>query len=88
MKLNILKRAGLEVADEDIATAAVYSIREKVSLLSEIPEWVHYFFKDDSPYEPDVIAKIRGKEENEALLQAAATALNWDAEYESKDDPR
>ncbi|MCE2694637.1 MAG: glutamate--tRNA ligase, partial [Verrucomicrobiaceae bacterium] len=37
--------------DDAMAAAAVYSVREKVSLLTELPEWVHYFFREDFPFE-------------------------------------
>ncbi|MCB1227826.1 MAG: glutamate--tRNA ligase [Verrucomicrobiales bacterium] len=70
-----LVHAELQIEDEAMATAAVASVKEKVSLLSEFPEWVHYFFKDDSPYESDVVSKLRSKPENASLLETAAETL-------------
>lgn len=65
-----LKQAGIAIDNEVMAAAAIYSIKEKVSLLSEIPEWVHYFFREDYPYEADVIAKLQAKPENKTLLES------------------
>lgn len=76
-----LDQAGLEIADEAVAAAAVHSVREKVSLLTEIPDWVHYFFREDYPYEDEVVAKLKAKPENAALLQAAAAAFGGLGEW-------
>ncbi len=66
---------GLNVDNVTMATAAVYSVKEKVSLLTEIYDFVHYFFREDYPYEDEVVTKLRAKPENPALLQAANDAL-------------
>jgi glutamyl-tRNA synthetase len=66
---------GYTITDEAAATAAVFSVKEKVSLLSEIPAWVHYFFREDYPFEADVTEKLKSKAENATLLRAAATAF-------------
>jgi glutamyl-tRNA synthetase len=76
-----LDAAGLAIADEEMAAAAVFSVKEKVSLLAEIPSWVHYFFREDYPFEPDVTEKLRSKPENAALLSAAAAAFAAAAEW-------
>lgn len=70
-----LAQAGIVFNDEVMAANAVYSIKEKVSLLSEIPEWVHYFFREDYPFEADVVVRLQAKPENKTLLQAAADAF-------------
>ena len=70
-----LSQAGLPIEKASRASAILQSVKEKVSLLSEFPAWVHYFFRDDYPYEVEVVAKLRAKEENSTLLEAAATAL-------------
>ncbi|SKA91970.1 glutamyl-tRNA synthetase [Prosthecobacter debontii] len=76
-----LDEAGLKITDEAVAAAAVYSVKEKVSLLTEIPAWVHYFFREDYPYEDEVVTKLKAKPENPALLEAAmkafATLPDW-----------
>ena len=58
-----------------IAAKAVYSVKEKISLFKELPEWVHYFFREDYPFEADVVQKLKAKPENAALLEAAAIAI-------------
>lgn len=70
-----LDEAGLKITDEAVAAAAVYSVKEKVSLLTEIPAWVHYFFREDYPYEDEVVTKLKAKPENPALLEAAMKAF-------------
>jgi glutamyl-tRNA synthetase len=73
--MPFLKAKSLSWSDEAIA-AAVYSVREKVSLLSELPDWVHYFFREDYSFEADVITKLKGKPENATLLGVVATHLS------------
>lgn len=74
--MPFLKAKSLSWSDEAIAAAAVYSVREKVSLLSELPDWVHYFFREDYSFEADVITKLKGKPENATLLGVVATHLS------------
>ncbi len=75
-----LEKTGLTLADEAMAAKAVYSVREKVSLLAEIPEFSHFFFREDYPFEADVVTKLKSKPENAALLEAAARKINELAE--------
>lgn len=70
-----LTAKGLAWSDDALAAAAVHSVREKVSLLAELPEWVHYFFREEYVFEEDVVTKLKAKPENASLLQAAATKL-------------
>ena len=70
-----LDQAGLTITDEITAASAIFSVKEKVSLLTEIPSWVHYFFREDYPYEPDVMAKLLAKPENSILLKGAASVF-------------
>lgn len=67
-----LAQAGITWTDDTMAAAAVHSVREKVSLLTEFPEWVHYFFLEDYPFEADVVIKLKAKPENATLLKAVA----------------
>lgn len=76
-----LTAKGLQWSDDAMAAAAVHSVREKVSLLTELPEWVHYFFRDDFPFEADVVAKLKAKPENAGLLKAAVDQLAQSAEW-------
>lgn len=70
-----LTAKGLTWSDDAMAAAAIHSVREKVSLLAEIPDWVHYFFREDYSFEADVVTKLKAKPENASLLQAAAAKL-------------
>jgi glutamyl-tRNA synthetase len=70
-----MEARGLVITDESVAAAAVFSVKEKVSLLTEIPAWVHYFFREDYPFESDVSDKLKSKPENPGLLRAVATVL-------------
>lgn len=76
-----LEKAGLTILDDGLATAALQSVKEKVSRLTEFPEWVHYFFREDYPIEEDALIKLRAKPENPALLQAAAAAFHTLTEW-------
>lgn len=70
-----LKSAGIDLDSAPHAAAALQSVKEKVSLLTELPAWVHYFFREDYPFEDDAVAKLKAKPENKALLQGVADAL-------------
>jgi len=76
-----LAAKGLSWTDDAMAAAAVHSVREKVSLLIELPEWVHYFFREDFPFEADVVTKLKAKPENAGLLKAASDQLAQAAEW-------
>ncbi len=71
-----LKSAGHDVAAFPHAAAALQSVKEKVSLLPELPSWVHFFFREDYPFEGDVVTKLTAKPENKALLQGVAAQLS------------
>ena len=77
-----LVKEGFSIHDEEIAARAVYSVKEKISLLGELKGWTHYFFNEDYPYEAEVVTKLNAKPENKALLQAAADTFasmtQWD----------
>ena len=76
-----LAAKNLAWSDDAMASAAVHSVREKVSLLAELPEWVHYFFVEDYAFEADVVTKLKAKPENASLLQAAADKLAASTEW-------
>ncbi|MBK8091642.1 MAG: glutamate--tRNA ligase [Verrucomicrobiaceae bacterium] len=71
-----LAAKGLTWTDDSTAAAALHSVREKINLLTELPEWTHYFFREDFPFEDDVRAKLTAKPENAALLRACAEKLS------------
>ena len=76
-----LEKANLDISDKALATAALQSVKEKVSLLKEFPEWVHYFFREDFPFEADVVTKLQSKPENRDLINALIGALKTPADW-------
>jgi glutamyl-tRNA synthetase len=76
-----LQKAGLMIIDRSQAARAVHSVREKISLLAELPAWVHYFFKPDHIVEPDAKAKLLAKPENIDVVKAAMADLAMMAEW-------
>ncbi len=76
-----LEEAGIDPAQLPAAAAALHSVREKISRLSELPEWTRFFFTEDFAIESDMAAKLAGKPENNTLLQAAAEAFAALAEW-------
>jgi glutamyl/glutaminyl-tRNA synthetase len=70
-----LQRAGFDLSYLEDPAAAIFSVREKIITLAELGPWVHYFFREDFPFEPDMLAKLQAKPENAALLGAAAAAF-------------
>ena len=76
-----LQSAGHDVDAFPNASAALQSVKEKVSQLGELPGWVHFFFREDYPFEDDAVAKLKAKPENQALLQSAAAALSSAPEW-------
>lgn len=70
-----LRGADLDVDAFPQAAAAVHSVKEKVSLLSELPPWVHYFFREEYSFESDGVAKLKSKPGNKTLLQAVSEQI-------------
>jgi CBS domain-containing protein len=70
--------------DRLYAARALQSVKEKVSLASEFPEWVHFFFRDEFAIQDDAMAKLKANAQSAALLAALGNALsaatNWDDE--------
>lgn len=70
-----LEKAGLAIVDAEYAAKALESVKEKVSLASEFPAWVHFFFRDAFPIEEEAAAKLKANAQGGALLKALGTAL-------------
>ena len=70
----------LSLSDKDFVTTCqtkatsdmLLSIREKVSLLSEIPEAVDFYLNPDFPVDPQALEKVRGNDQAGVLLKALA----------------
>jgi glutamyl-tRNA synthetase len=70
-----LQAAGVFITDEDFAAKALESVQEKVSLASEFPSWVQFFFTEDFPIEDEVLTKLQTNAQAPVLLPALAEAL-------------
>lgn len=73
--LPFLQSAGIQVAEASKIEAAVQSVKEKISQLTELPAWVHFFFDAAYPFEDEVLAKLKGNAQAPAILQALITHL-------------
>jgi len=76
-----LEQAGIRISDEELAAKALASVQEKVSLASEFPEWVHFFFREDFPIEEEVMTKLQGNKQAPVLLPALAAALKQNTDW-------
>ncbi|QJE96125.1 glutamate--tRNA ligase [Luteolibacter luteus] len=66
-----VEQAGLPVNGNYPAIAAV--VREKVRLLSEVPDAIGFLLQDDFGYDADALEKVRGNAAAKDLLSALAT---------------
>lgn len=70
-----LEKAGLVVEDAVYAAKVLNAVKEKLSLASEFPGWVHFFFREDFPVEEEVAQKLRANVHAGTLLQALTEGL-------------
>ena len=68
--LPYLKKADLTVDDLSYASKVLACVKEKVSLASEFPEWVHFFFREDFPIDDEVKQKLAANAQAATLLAA------------------
>jgi glutamyl-tRNA synthetase len=68
--------------DTHFAQEAIYSVREKISLLSELPAWTHYYFNTSIPYEEEVQVKLKSKPQHleylNTLIEVLQAIDTWD----------
>jgi glutamyl-tRNA synthetase len=70
-----LEKAGLVIDDGSHASKALESVKEKVSLASEFPAWVHFYFRDDFPMEDEALVKLKANAQAVVLLQTLGDAF-------------
>jgi glutamyl-tRNA synthetase len=79
-----LKRADIEVSDRDYLRAVLAIVKEKIKLLSDVPEWTRYFFTEQYEFDPAAVEKVFGKPEAAerliALRDEFAKIENWTLE--------
>ena len=63
--------------------AVLAIVKEKIKLLSELPEWTSYFFTEDYEFDPAAAEKVFGKSEAATRLSALREEFrkidNWNA---------
>jgi len=69
--------------DEGYLRAVLAIVKEKIKLLSELPEWTSYFFTEDYEFDPAAAEKVFGKSEAAMRLSALREEFrkidNWNA---------
>jgi len=79
-----LEKADIEVSDRDYLRAVLAIVKEKVKLLSDVPEWTRYFFTEQYEFDPAAVEKVFGKPEAAerliALRDETAKIENWTVE--------
>ncbi len=78
-----LDKAKIDIADEKYLRAILAIVKEKIKLLSELPEWTSYFFTEDYELDPVAVEKVFGKSEAATRLSALREEFrkidNWNA---------
>ena len=81
---QFLEKAGIDAPDKDYLRAALAIVKEKVKLLSDVPEWTRYFFTEQYEFDPAAVEKVFGKPEATERLLALhdefAKIENWNLE--------
>jgi glutamyl-tRNA synthetase len=76
-----LEKAYIEVSDRDYLQAVLAIVKEKIKLLSDVPEWTRYFFTEQYEFDPAAVEKVFGKPESAerliALRDEFAKIENW-----------
>jgi glutamyl-tRNA synthetase len=79
-----LKRADIEVSDRDYLRAVLAIVKEKIKLLSDVPEWTRYFFTEQYEFDRTAVEKVFGKAEAAkrliGLRDEFAKIENWTVE--------
>ena len=79
-----LEKDGIEVSDQDYLRAVLAIVKEKIKLLSDVPEWTRYFFTEKYEFDAAAVEKVFGKPEATERLIALRDEFvkidNWDLE--------
>lgn len=77
-----LEKAGIRPGNDDAYIArTLNSVKEKVSLASEFPSWVHFFFTEDFTFEDEVMSKLKANAQAPNLLAALQSGLQATGEW-------
>src|SRR5215472_12440922 len=58
-----LEKAKIDIADEAYLRAVLSIVKEKIKLLSDVPEWTSYFFSENYEFDSAAVEKVFGKAE-------------------------
>jgi glutamyl-tRNA synthetase len=76
-----LEKADIDVSDQNYLRAVLAIVKEKIKLLSDVPEWTRYFFTEEYEFDPAAVEKVFGKPEAVTRLNALrdefAKIENW-----------
>ena len=79
-----LEKEKIDVSDQSYLRAVLSIVKEKIKLLSDVPEWTRYFFTEDYEFDPVAVEKVFGKSEAAerllALRDKFANIDNWNVE--------
>ena len=79
-----LEKAKIDISDQTYLRAVLSIVKEKIKLLSDVPEWTRYFFTEDYEFDPVTVEKVFGKAEAAERLLALrgkfANIDNWNVE--------
>jgi glutamyl-tRNA synthetase len=79
-----LEKAKIDISDQSYLQAVLSIVKEKIKLLSDVPEWTRYFFTEDYEFDPAAVEKVFGKpnaaERLLALRDEFAGIENWNVE--------
>jgi glutamyl-tRNA synthetase len=77
-----LAKAGIALPEDEALSRVLALVKEKVKFLTELPDWVGFFFTEEYPFTPDAEVKLRapGALDRLAALRAGyAEVASWDA---------
>ena len=60
LSLPFVEKAGIQVADEAYLIDVLKLVQEKIKFLTDVPDWIGYFFTEDYKYDPEAVAKTFG----------------------------
>ncbi|PYL14157.1 MAG: glutamate--tRNA ligase [Verrucomicrobia bacterium] len=79
-----LEKAKIDTSDQAYVRAVLAIVKEKIKLLSDVPEWIHYFFTENYEFDPPAVEKVFGKPEAAerliGLRDEFAKIENWNVE--------
>src|SRR5438046_6200603 len=56
-----LEKEKIDVSDQSYLRAVLSIVKEKIILLSDVPEWTRYFFTEDYEFDSEAVEKVFGK---------------------------